>query len=441
VSTTIDTLLRPGDEGFAEATEPWNAMVAKRPALVARASGTADAVAALRYAREHDLPLSVRGRGHNIAGTALVEGGLTIDLSALRDIRVDPEARTATVQAGCELGDVDRATQAHGLAVPLGFISEVGVSGLTLGGGLGYLTRRFGWTVDNLLEVEIVTADGRVQRASRDENADLFWGLRGAGANLGAVTEFTFRLHEVGPMVHGGLIAWPFARADEVTDVYRTLVREAPRELAVWRNLMPLEGERVIAFAICFSGDLSETDEVLAPIHALGEPVADLLRDQPYVEVQSYLDEFEPRGLHYYWKTGYAAGLSDALLGAELELFAECPIPDVEIGSLHIGGALNELPEDDGAVGNRDARHVIGVNGMWAPDEPRAEEFQDWIRAAFERLRPETTGRNYVNFQTADEDERRVRETYGDNFARLAALKRRYDPDNVFSSNRNVRPG
>jgi FAD/FMN-containing dehydrogenase len=440
VSTAIGPLLHPGDDGFTEATEPWNAMVERRPALAVRARGTADVVAAIQHAREHDLPLSVRGRGHNIAGTALAEGGLAIDLSLMREMRVDSEARTATVQPGCQLGDVDRATQAHGLATPLGFISEVGVSGLTLGGGLGYLTRRFGWTVDNLLEVEIVTADGQVRRASRDEHADLFWGVRGAGANLGAVTELTFRLHEVGPMVHGGLIAWPVERAAELTDLYANLVREAPRELAVWRNLMPLDGQRVCAFAVCFSGDLSETAEVLAPIHAIGDPVADLLRDQPYVEVQSYLDEFEPRGLHYYWKTGYAAELSDALLEAELELFAECPIPDIEIGSLHIGGALNEHPEDDGAVGNRDARHVIGVNGMWEPDEPRGEEFVDWIRAAFERLRPETTGRNYVNFQTADEDEQRVRETYGENFDRLLEVKRRYDPDNVFSSNRNVRP-
>jgi FAD/FMN-containing dehydrogenase len=225
-------LLAPGDEGFEDATRLWNGMISKAPALVVQPTGTADVVEAVSFAREHDLPLSVRGGGHNIAGTALADRGLTIDMSRLRGILVDPQARTVTVQPGCLLGEVDRETQLHGLAAPLGFISEVGVAGLTLGGGLGYLTRRFGWAVDNLLEVEIVTADGRARRARRDESADLFWAVRGAGANLGVVTSFTFRLHEVGPTVYGGLIAWPFERADEILRAYRALTTEAPRELA-----------------------------------------------------------------------------------------------------------------------------------------------------------------------------------------------------------------
>ena len=226
-------LLFPGDEGFEEATLLWNGMIDKTPALVVQPTGTADVVAAVDFARDNDLLVSVRGGGHHIAGTALADGGLTIDMSRLRGILVDTKARTATVQAGCLLADVDRETQLHGLATPLGFISEVGVAGLTLGGGLGYLTRRFGWTVDNLLEVELVTAEGRVRRASRDEHADLFWAIRGAGANLGIVTSFTFRLREVGPTVYGGLIAWPFERADEILHAYRTITTEAPRELAV----------------------------------------------------------------------------------------------------------------------------------------------------------------------------------------------------------------
>ncbi len=231
-------LLSPLDAGFADATLLWNGMISKTPALVVQPTGTGDIVAAVDFAREHGLALSVRGGGHNIAGTALADGGLTIDMSRLRGILVDPRARTATVQAECLLGDVDRETQRHGLATPLGFVSEVGVAGLTLGGGLGYLTRRFGWTVDNLLEVEIVTADGRVRRASRDENADLFWAIRGAGANLVVVTSFTFWLHEVGPTVYGGLIAWPFERAEEILQAYRAITTEAPRELAVWLNLI-----------------------------------------------------------------------------------------------------------------------------------------------------------------------------------------------------------
>ena len=424
-------------------------MIETTPALVVQPTGTADVVAAVGFAREHGLALSVRGGGHNIAGTALADGGLTLDMSRLREVLVDPEARTATVQPGCLLGDVDRETQRHGLATPLGFISEVGVAGLTLGGGLGYLTRRFGWTVDNLLEVEIVTADGRVRRASRDEHADLFWAIRGAGANLGVVTSLTFRLHEVGPTVYGGLIAWPFERADEILRAYRALTAEAPRELAVWLILLRApaapfvpeawHGERICAMAVCYSGAAGDRDEALAPIRALGEPVVDLLAEQPYTQVQSYLDETEPKGLHYYWRTEYLAELSDDLLATVRELFADCPIPDAQLGLLHLGGALNEHAADDGAVGNRDARFAIGANGMWEPDEPQADAFRRWVRDAGERLRPFSTGGSYINFQTADEGEERVRATYGANFDRLAAIKEAYDPDNLFRSNRNVR--
>jgi hypothetical protein len=322
----------------------------------------------------------VRGGGHNIAGTALADGGLTIDMSGLRGIQVDRRARTATVQPGCLLGDVDRETQLHGLATPLGFFSEVGVAGLTLGGGLGYLTRRFGWTVDNLLEVEIVTADGAVRRAAEDENEELFWAIRGAGANLGVVTSFTFRLHEVGPTVYGGLIAWPFKRADEILTAYRTLTAEAPRQLAVWMNLMRApaapfvpeawHGERICAMVVCYSGELGKVDEVMAPIRALPDPIFDLLAEQPYSQVQSMLDATEPKGDHYYWKTGFVARLSDDLLSTLRELGAECPIPRAQVGVLHLGGALNEHAGDDGAVGNRDARYVVGAIGVWEPDEP-----------------------------------------------------------------------
>jgi FAD/FMN-containing dehydrogenase len=443
-------VLRPGDASFEDATLLWNGLIEKAPALAVQPTGTADVVAAVEFARDHAVPLSVRGGGHNLAGTAVADGGLVIDMSRLRGVAVDPEARTATVQPGCLLGDVDRETQLHGLAAPLGFISEVGVAGLTLGGGLGYLTRRFGWTVDNLLEVEIVTADGRVRRASREENGDLFWAIRGAGANLGVVTSFTLRLHEVGPIVHGGLIAWPFERAAEILRAYRGLTAEAPRELAVWMNLLrapaapfvPEEwhGRLVSAMSVCYSGELERAEEALAPIRALGDPVIDLLGEQPYTRVQSYLDESEPKGDHYYWKVDYAAELSDGLLSLWRELAAECPIPRAQIGILHLGGALNERDPDDGAVGNRDARYALGAIGVWDPGEPGADAFPQWIRDAHQRFHPFSTGGNYVNFQTADEDEERLRATYGANFDRLVEVKRRYDPDNLFRSNRNVRP-
>jgi FAD/FMN-containing dehydrogenase len=443
-------LLRPGNEGWDDAMLVWNGMVAKIPALVLQPTSVHDVVAAVGFVRDHGLLLSIKGGGHNIAGTSIAEGGLTLDMSRMRDVIVDPDAKLAHVGPGCLLKDVDRATQEHRLATVLGFISEVGVAGLTLGGGLGYLTRRFGWTVDNLEEVEIVTADGKVRTANRDENAELFWALRGGGGNFGVVTRFTFRLHEVGPTVYGGLIGWPFERADEILQAYRTITTEAPWELAVWLILLeappapfvPQEwhGKRICAMAVCYSGDLDDVDEVLAPIRALGDPVMDLLHQQPYTQVQSYLDATEPKGNHYYWKTEYAAELSDDLLGIMRDLFAECPIPGAELGLLHLGGALNERDGDDGAVGNRDARYVWGVNGMWEPDEPNADTFRKWIRNAWKRLRPFSTGGNYINFQTADEDEQRIRATYGANFDRLVKVKRMYDPDNVFRVNRNIRP-
>lgn len=441
-------LLTPADDGYAEATAIWNGMVAKRPAFVARPASTAEVVAAVRHAREHDLLLSVRGGGHHIAGTALADGGLTIDLSRLRGVAVDPAARTAVVGAGCRLGEVDRATQEHGLATPLGFISKVGVAGLTLGGGLGYLTRRFGWTVDNLLAVEIVTASGAVLTASRDEHADLFWGVRGAGANLGVVTRLTYRLHPVGPTVYGGLIAWPFERAAEVMTAWRRLTGDAPRELAVWLNLLTappapflpaaIHGRRIVALAVCHTGRDPAAD--LAPLRALGDPAFDLVGEMPYVALQSYLDDTEPDGMHYYWRAEYLARLGAEPLALLRDLCADCPMPFGELGVLHLGGAVGDRPEDDGAVGNRDARYVIGVKGMWSPDDPAAASHRAWVRAAHERLRPHGTGRNYVNFQADDEPEARVRAAYGSNYERLAALKATYDPGNLFRSNRNVRP-
>ncbi|MQA73529.1 MAG: FAD-binding protein [Solirubrobacterales bacterium] len=443
-------LLTAQSPEFEDATRLWNGLIRKTPELVVRPADTADVQAAVGFAHEHGLAVSVRGGGHNIAGTALAEGGLTVDMSQRRAVIVDPQARTAIVEPGCLLADVDRETQAHGLATPLGFISEVGVAGLTLGGGLGYLTRRFGWTVDNLLEVEIVTADGRTLEASRERNEDLFWAIRGAGANLGVVTSLTLRLHEVGPAVYGGLIAWPFERAREILEAYRSLTATAPRELAVWMNLLRApaapfvpeawQGELVAAMAVCYSGDLGAAGEALAPIRALPDPVIELLAEQPYTQMQSYLDDGEPKGDHYYWRSDYAAGLSDELLETWRELAAECPIPRAQMGLLHLGGALNECDHDDGAVGNRDARFALGAIGIWDPDEAGADSFPQWIREAGDRFRPFSTGGSYINFQTDDEGADRVRAMYGRNFERLLEIKRRYDPDNLFRSNRNIDP-
>ena len=449
-SAIAGDLLCAGDAGWEDAVALWNGMVESVPALVVQPTSSDDVAAAVGFAREHALLLSIKGGGHNIAGTAVADGGLMLDLSRMRTVTVDAHAKLARVGPGCRLQDVDRATQEHGLATVLGFVSTTGVAGLTLGGGMGYLTRRFGWTVDNLEEVEIVTADGRIRRASRDENEELFWALRGGGGNFGVVTRFTFRLHEVGPIVYGGLIAWPFSRAAEILSAYQRLTAAAPRELSVWLVLLHAppapfipeqwHGQKLCAMAVCYTGDRARVEETIRPIRALGDPVVDLLREQPYSELQSYLDGTEPAGMHYYWKTEYLTELSDGLLTAMRQLFAECPIPGADLGILHLAGAINEHAEDDAAVGNRDARYVLGVKGMWEPGEPKADAFRAWVRDAWTQIRPFSAGRTYINFQTADEEDERVRLAYGENYGRLAEIKMRVDPDNLFRSNRNIRP-
>ena len=441
-------LLRAGDAGWDDAVLVWNGMVAKAPALVLQPTSAGDVAAAVGFARDHGLLLSIKGGGHNMAGTSIAERGLTLDMSRMRDVTVDPDARLAHVGPGCLLRDVDRATQAHGLATPLGsFASEVGVAGLTLGGGLGYLTRRFGWTADNLEEVEIVTADGQIRTANRDENADLFWALRGGGGNFGVVTRFTFRLHEVGPTITGGLIVWSADRADDVLATYRDLTESAPRELtaAVTVRLAPpapflpeeWHGKPIVGLLVCHSGADAEAD--LAPVRALGDPIADLVTEKPYTDQQSMLDGMEPKGNHYYWKTEYLAGLSNEFLDTFRDSALKVTSPLSESIIIHLAGALNERADDDGAVGNRDARYMTAFAGQWPADAPD-DEHVAWVREAWKSVRPFSTGGNYLNFQTADEDEERVRATYGANFDRLVEVKERYDPENVFRSNRNIRP-
>jgi FAD/FMN-containing dehydrogenase len=441
-------VLSPTDPGWHETVQVWNGLVTKRPAYVVQPADAKDVALAVDFARQHRLLLGVKGGGHNIGGTAVPDGGLMLDLSRLNRVDIDPERRLAHVGGGCLLHDVDRAAQEHGLATTLGFFSEVGVGGLVLGGGFGYLARRFGWAVDNLEEVEIVTADGAVRLANRTENPDLFWAVRGGGGNFGVVTRLSLRLHRVGPTVHGGLIAWPFDRAEEVMAGYRRWTETAPRELTVFLVLMnapaapfvPPEwhGRSVVAMTLCYSGDLARTDQVLAPLRDWGEPVFDLLGDWSYVEQQSYLDETEPKGHHYYWRTEFASELTDDLLATCRELSGTCPVPEGQVIVAHIGGALNDRAWDDGAVGNRDVQFVYGAAADWESGDPRAEEYVAWARAAGERLRPFSTGAVYVNFQTDEDGPARLAATYGRNWERLLQVKRAYDPDNLFRMNRNI---
>ncbi|HSK93083.1 MAG TPA: FAD-binding oxidoreductase [Candidatus Angelobacter sp.] len=445
----LDGLLaRPGTDPYVAATTIWNGMIRKRPSAVVRAASVEDVARTVRRAAEHDVELSIRAGGHNIAGLSLSDGGITLDLSGFRDVVVDPDARIARVGAGSLLGDLDRATQAHGLAAPLGFVSATGVAGLTLGGGFGYLTRRFGWTVDRLEEVEIVMADGTVRRASRTEEPELFWAIRGGGGNFGVVTEFVFRLDEVGPQITGGVIAWPAAAAAEVLDVFRATTESAPRELtmaAVRRNAPPApwlpaeaHGTPVVMVVVCHSGPPEQAESDLAALRGVARPLADLVMPKEYTAQQTLLDATQPTGMQYYWKSEFVPGLSDGLLETYHAQFDGLTAPANQIVLFHLAGALNEHPEDDGAVGNREAGFACVIQSMTAPDVP-SDANRAWVRDAWQALRPFSTGGNYVNFQTDDEPDARTAASYGSNFDRLRAAKQRYDPSNLFRVNRNIR--
>ena len=441
-------VLRAGDDGWDAAVLLWNGMVAAVPALVVRPASTAGVAAAVRFAVDNRLLLSVKGGGHNIAGTSIARDGLTIDLSLLRTVDVDPTRRLASAGAGCLIEHVDGATQEHGLATALGFVSQTGIAGLTLGGGFGYLTRRFGWTVDNLDEVDVVTADGSVLTVNRDEHDDLFWAIRGGGGNLGVVTRFAYRLHPVGPGITGGLVMGGAERAAEVIATYRALTASAPRELTAVLTLrlappapfVPPEwhGKPIIGMVVCYTGADPLTD--LAPIRALGDPIVDLIIEKPYAAQQSMLDATQPKGLHYYWKTEFLPELTDGFLAAFHAGGTAVTSPLSQSIIFHLEGALNERADDDGAVGNRDARYVAGFAGCWRPDDPQAAEHTAWVRRSWETIRPFSTGGNYVNFQLADDDQDRTAAAYGGNYDRLQRVKAAYDPDNVFRVNRNVPP-
>jgi FAD/FMN-containing dehydrogenase len=441
----------PDDPGYDEATLIWNGLIEKEPALVVQPDTTDEVVAAVDLARDHDLLLSIKGGGHNIAGLALADGGVTLDMSRLNEVRVDTDRRLVHAGAGCLLGDVDRTTQEHGLATTLGFVSETGLAGLTLGGGFGYLTRRFGYTVDELVEVEIVTADGQVRRPNRDTEPDLFWAIRGAGGNFGVVTEFTYALHDVGPDIVGGLIAWPAQdHADDVLGIYREVTAAAPREmtLVLTMRLAPpapfipetWHGKPIVGIVACHSGDPAQADRDLAPIKKFGHPIADLIIPKTYVEQQSMLDATQPKGANYYWKTEFLPGLDDDFLTAFADIASGIESPMSQMIMFHLEGALNEHTEDDAAVGNRDATFVTGAAGAWPAGNPNGEVHEAWVRESWEKIKPFSTGGNYINFQTVDDDTARIESSYRANYERLQRVKSQYDPANLFRVNRNLAP-
>lgn len=440
-------LLLPAYPGYDEARSVWNAMIDRRPALIVRCLGVADVVTCVHFARERGLTLSIKGGGHNISGLAVCDGGLMLDMSLMRGVWADPVARTARAQAGCLLGDVDRETQLHGLAAVLGFVSNTGIAGLTLGGGFGYLTRRFGWSCDNVLSTEVVTADGRVVRASEEQNTDLFWGLRGGGGNFGAVTSFEYRLHSVGPEVIAGAIAWRAEVAHDVLEMYRTLSEQAPPELtcvAVLRIAPPapwlpedVHGKPIIALFICHSGPVEEGEKLVAPIKAFGSPAGDVVQRRPYVSQQSLLDATQPKGRRYYWKSEYLAGLRPDLLAKVIEHAQRIVSPHSAIILFPIDGAIQGLPEDHSAVGNRNANVVLNITASWEKAEDDEANIE-WARAAWRELRRFSTGGTYVNFLTEEEGDERVRAAYGKNYERLVEAKTKWDPRNLFRMNKNI---
>jgi FAD/FMN-containing dehydrogenase len=431
----------------------WNGAVDRRPRLVARCDGTADVAAAVRFARDHDLEIAVRGGGHNVAGTAVCDGGIVIDLSAMRAVRVDPAGRTARVEGGALWGDVDRETQAHGLATTGGIVSHTGVAGLTLGGGIGFLMRKHGLVVDNLLAAEVVTADGSTVRASADEHPDLFWALRGGGGNFGVVTSFRFALHPVGPTVLAGPVFWA---AEDTTDVlrsYRDFVAEAPDELGTVIRLgtvpplaaIPehLHRRPAVAVACCYAGTVEDGERAVQALRRFGTPLVDLISPSPYVAFQAALDSTVPHGWHYYWKATDLAGLSDDVITVVADHAYTAGSSRSYAALFHIGGAVARVPRDATAYAGRDVGHTMSIDGVWLPEESgeHAAAETAWARRFLQALEPHRAG-VYVNFLDADDDTGRVREAYGERtYRRLAEVKAKYDPDNAFHHNKNIRPG
>jgi FAD/FMN-containing dehydrogenase len=424
-------------------------MIDRRPALVARALGLADVVTCVNFTRENNVPLCIKGGGHNISGLAVCDDGLLLDMSLMRGVWTDLATRTARAQAGCILGDVDRETQVHGLAAVLGFVSNTGIAGLTLGGGFGYLTRKFGWTSDNVVAMEVVTADGRVVRASEEENPDLFWGLRGGGGNFGVVTGVEYKLYPLGPEIMAGAIAWRGEDAHEVLEMYHDLIEQAPPELtcaAVLRPAPPapwlpadVHGKLIIALFVCHAGPVEEGERDVAAIKAFGSPVGDIIQRRPYTTQQSMLDATQPSGRRYYWKSEYVPGSSPELLAKVREHAGNFVSPHSAIVLFPIDGALEGLPEDHSAVGNRTARLVVNITSSWE----RAEDDEtniEWARAGWEQIKGFSTGGTYINFLTEDEGDDRIRAALGKNYERLVEVKTKWDPRNLFRINKNIAP-
>lgn len=445
-------LITPDHHDYDEARAVWNGSVDRRPRLIARCSGTADVAATVCFARDCDLEIAVRGGGHNVAGTAVCDGGIVIDLSAMRAVWIDLADRTALVQGGALWGDVDHETQAHGLATTGGIVSHTGVGGLSLGGGIGWLMRKHGLTVDNLVEAEVVTATGDIVRASATDHPDLFWALRGGGGNFGVVTSFRFALHPLGPTVMAGPVFWAAEDTTGVLQFYRDFIAAAPDELMTIVRLgtvppLPAAGDEqhfrpAIAVATCYAGPVEDGERAVRALRQYGTPLLDLVGPTSYVDHQSGLDDTVPHGWHYYWKGTNLSALSDPVIEVVAEHAYRATSPRSYTAIFHMGGAVARADRGTTAYPDRDVAHNMSIDAVWLPEQDDAVGPAEtaWARAFLDALEPHRAG-VYVNFLDFDDDARRVREAYGDtNFQRLAEVKATYDPENVFRSNKNIPP-
>ncbi|HTS57019.1 MAG TPA: FAD-binding oxidoreductase [Terriglobales bacterium] len=440
-------LIQPTDGAYDQARKVYNAMIDKRPKLIARCVDVADVMAAVRYGRENVMLTAIRGGGHNGGGLGICDGGLVIDLSQMKGVRVDPAARTARVAAGCVWGDVDHATHPFGMAVPCGFIATTGVAGLTLGGGIGYLSRRYGLTIDSLLSVDMVLADGRFVTANTKENADLFWAVRGGGGNFGVVTSFEFRMHAVSTVQFGPTF-WPLEQAAEVLKVYRKFILTAPEEVDGFFAFLvippaPMFPEHLHMKAVCGivwcgTGTAAETDKATSPMRSVGKPLLDAIGPAPFPVVQSTFDGLYPPGLQWYWRADNFTELSDAAIAKHVEHGSKLPSMWSTMHLYPVNGAAQRVGKNDTAYSFREAvfaEVIVGVD----PDPANAGKITEWCKSYYDALHPYSAGGAYVNFMM-DEGQERVQASFRDNYARLATIKKKYDPTNFFRVNQNIKP-
>jgi FAD/FMN-containing dehydrogenase len=432
-------LIRPETAAYETARRVHNAMIDKRPALIVRCAGVSDVVNAVNFARENDLLLAVRGSGHNVAGTAVCDGGMVVDLSELKGIRVDPAQRTVRAEPGVTWAEFDHETQAFGLATTGGAVSTTGIAGLTLGGGIGVLMRKHGLACDNLRSVDVVTADGSLRTASTSENADLFWALRGGGGNFGIATSLEYRVHPVG-MVLGGLVLHPLDRTKDLLAFYRDLTATAPDELTAYAALVTSpDGVPMSAIFVCYAGPITTGEALLRPVREFGPPVADLISPLPYTTIQKSFDPTSPAGLLNYWKSSFLLDLSAGVIAALAAAYASVPSPLTSVVIEHLGGAVSRVGESETAFSHRAAPYSLTAASLWQ-DASQTDKNVKWTRRLWETLQPVADGAVYSNYLGEDEGDERVRSAYGSNYQRLVALKKKYDPTNLFRMNQNIKP-